>query len=88
MKNIIYDSHDHEPSVLNHQPNAPQTMRVCICEETLTDGSQVYDVFIPAQTGTAMSEAQATEFARRMYAAQNENAAPLDGLVFQSGASA
>lgn len=88
MKDIIYDSHDYEPSVLNYQPNAPKTMRVCICEKTLSDGSQVYDVFIPAQTGTATSEAQATEFARRMYAAQNENTTPLDGLVFQSGASA
>ena len=86
MKNIIYDSHDYGQTETNDQ--APKNMRVCICEKTLSDGSQVYDVFIPAQTGTATSEAQATEFARRMYAAQNENTAPLDGLVFQSGANA
>tara|TARA_R110000744_G_scaffold72648_1_gene145703 strand:- start:344 stop:607 length:264 start_codon:yes stop_codon:yes gene_type:complete len=87
MKDIIYDSHDYGQLYFDDD-NAPQTMRVCVCEKTLSDGSQVYDVFIPAQTGTATSEAQATEFARRMYAAQSENTKPLDGLVFQSGGAA
>jgi hypothetical protein len=78
MSHIVYDSANH----------ATQAMRVCICEKTLSDGSHVYDVYIPAQTGTAMSESQATEFARRMHAAQNENTKPLDGLSFQSEGAA
>lgn len=83
MKNIIYDSENHGwNSETGETP--PQKMRVCICEETLTDGSKVYDVLIPAQTAAAMTRGQAAEFAERIYKAQNENTAPLDGLTFQA----